>query len=244
MLAQLAGVAKDVSVIKRLTFATSFYPKSMPNYWEHVTYFSALKKEARCQLSPATTKLLMENMTELDGDAFVADEDLVKEITAVRYPGNDAHIGVVLVSSKERCQLCDKSLYIRKDRCSKITLYDDQRGTLPATHYVKYCRNSKCSLQQYYGFYTRGSVGEVYYDKDWASLPFFMSSRETAFTMKMMQRLDTEILIGQLSYKQRADIYNHIHEVENTQDSERLAKFRHNIMAKVILPSLVHIHEN
>ena len=87
-------------------------------------------------------------------------------------------------------------------------------------------------------------MGEVYYDKDWASLPFFMSSRETAFTMKMMQRLDTEILIGQLSYKQRADIYNHIHEVENTQDSERLAKFRHNIMAKVILPSLVHIHEN
>ena len=66
MLAQLAGVAKDVSVIKRLMFATSFYPKSMPNYWEHVTYFSALKKEARCQLSPATTKLLMENMIELD----------------------------------------------------------------------------------------------------------------------------------------------------------------------------------
>ena len=48
--------------------------------------------------------------------------------------------------------------------------------------------------------------------------------------MKMMQRLDTEILIGQLSYKQRADIYNHIHEVENTQ--ERLAKFRYNYYGK------------
>lgn len=101
----------------------------MPNYWEHVTYFSALKKEARCQLSLATTKSLMENMTALDGDAFVADEDLVKEITAVRYPGHDAQIGV-LVSSKERCQLCDKSLYMRKDRCSKVTLYDDQYSTL------------------------------------------------------------------------------------------------------------------
>ena len=119
MLSQLAGVTKDVSVIRRLAFATSFYPESMPNYWEHVTYFSTLKKEARCQLSSATTKLLMENVTEFDGDAFVADEDLVKEITAVEYPGHDAQIGVVLVSSKERCQLCDKSLYIRKDRCSK-----------------------------------------------------------------------------------------------------------------------------
>ena len=83
MLAQLAGIAKDVSVIRRLTFATSFYPKCMPNYWKHVTYFSTLKKEARCQLSPTTTKMLMENMTVLDGDTFVADGYLVQEITAV-----------------------------------------------------------------------------------------------------------------------------------------------------------------
>ena len=100
-MSQLAGVTKDVSVIRRLAFATSFYPKSMPNYWEHMTYFSTLKKEARCQLSPATTKLLMENVTELDGDAFVADEDLVKEITAVKYSGHDAQIRVVLLSSRD-----------------------------------------------------------------------------------------------------------------------------------------------
>lgn len=71
-------------------------------------------------------------------------------------------------------------------------------------------------------------MGEVYYDKDWASLP---SSRETAFTMEMMQHLDAEILIGQLSDKQRADIYNHIHEVENIQ--ERLARSRHDNMVKL-----------
>ena len=52
----------------------------------------------------------------------------------MRRPGNGVQIGVVLISSKERCQLCDKSLYIRKDRCSKVILYDDQHGTLPATH--------------------------------------------------------------------------------------------------------------
>ena len=76
MLAQLAGLAKDVSVIRRLTFASSFYLRSMPNYWEHVTSFGALKKESRCQLSPATTKLLIENMTMLDVDAFASDEAL------------------------------------------------------------------------------------------------------------------------------------------------------------------------
>lgn len=49
------------------------------------------------------------------------------------------------------------------------------------------------------------------YDWDWQSLPYFMSSRETAFAIEMLQRLDSEILIGQISYKQRADIYNDIH---------------------------------
>ena len=98
----------------------------------------------------------------------------------------------------------------------KVTLYDDQHGTLAATHYVKYCRNSTCSLQQYYGFYTEGLV-EVRY-KEWSSLPFFMTSRETAFTMEMMKRLDKEILIGQLSYKQRADLYSYIHEVKNAEE--------------------------
>ena len=37
-----------------------------------------------------------------------------------------------------------------------------------------------------------------------------MSSKETAFSMDLLKRLDAEIVIGQLSYKQRADIYNHV----------------------------------
>ena len=49
------------------------------------------------------------------------------------------------------------------------------------------------------------------YDEDWSTLPYFMSTRETAFSMDMLHRLDKEILIGQISYKQRAEIYNDVH---------------------------------
>ena len=66
-------------------------------------------------------------------------------------------------------------------------------------------------MQQHYGYYTEGDTSKVKYDEDWYALSYFMSTRETAFSMNMLHRLDTEILIGQISYKQRADIYNDIH---------------------------------
>ena len=46
---------------------------------------------------------------------------------------------------------------------------------------------------------------------NWRELPYFISSRETAFEMSMLIKLDADILIGLMSYKQRADVYNYIH---------------------------------
>ena len=47
----------------------------------------------------------------------------------------------------------------------------------------------------------------IIYDEDFHTLLYFMSTRETAFEMAMLKQLDAEILIGQLSYKQRSKIY-------------------------------------
>ena len=38
-----------------------------------------------------------------------------------------------------------------------------------------------------------------------------MSSKETTFSMDLLKRLDSEIVIGQVSYMKRADIYNDVH---------------------------------
>lgn len=211
MFSQLAQLVKDISTVRRLTFATTFYPKSMPNYWERVSSFGTYGRQDKCIISADTTRMVMENMAAIDKEAFDSDEVLLTEIITRSISGEDVQLGVVLISPNEICQLCNKPLYIRKDRSSKVTLYDDQHGTLVATHYVKYCKSSRCSFQQYYSFHTLGIVGEVRYNENWETLPIFMSSRETAFTMEMMKRLDKEILIGQLSYKQRADIYNYVH---------------------------------
>ena len=77
---------------------------------------------------------------------------------------------------------------------------------MPAIHYTRYCRNSGCSFQQHYGYFTHA-----------LELTYFMSSRETGFAMKLLIRFDSECLIGQISYKQATEIYNHYNTYENPE---------------------------
>lgn len=211
MFSVVASSIKDVSVLRRLEFAGSFLPRGMPAYPETLAAFSVTKNESRNSLTPEQALLMVDNLKVVDKEVFKSDEELTKEIVLMKKPGSDAYLGVVLLSSKDRCQSCGAKLHIRGDRGSKVTVYDDRFGTLPGTHYVKYCRKGSCSFQQHYGYFTRGNSKEVKYDEDWSSAPYFMSTRETAISMDLLHRLDTEILVGQISYKQRADIYNDVH---------------------------------
>ena len=137
---------------------------------------------------------------------MATDEDLLQEIITA-----PESTGIILISQNDSCQYCQSILHIRADRPSCVTIYDDSLGTVPSLQYTKYCRRKGCSFQQHYGYHCEGNVGEVTYDNDWFRLPYFLSTRETAFSMEMLRRLDKEILIGQISYKQRADIFNDVH---------------------------------
>lgn len=211
MLSKLSTHIKDPSVLRRAEFAATFYPRSMPSFWNHLASFSLMNKEHRNSLTVEEARQFIENVEVLNKDALSTDLQLTNDIIGMARMGTDTPLGVVLISGKDNCRNCGSKLYVRADCPSTITVYDDSMGTLPGTHYTKYCRSGRCSLQQHYGFYVMGSFSEVRYDEDWATLPYFMSTRETAFTVDMLCRLDKEILIGQVSYKQRADIYNDIH---------------------------------
>ena len=105
--------------------------------------------------------------------------------------------------------LCGSGLLIKADRPSKVTIYTDQFGTTDGTHYRKICKRfcAGCPFVQHYGHYCKdGDV--LHYNEDFHSLEYFMSTRETAFEMALLHQLDAEVLIGQLSYKQRSEIYN------------------------------------
>lgn len=56
---------------------------------------------------------------------------------------------------------------------------------------------------------------------------YFISSQETVFDLQLLVRYDVQLLIGQVSYKQTAEIYNAIHGYDDvkkqcfsTRDSE------------------------
>ena len=99
---------------------------------------------------------------------------------------------------------------VRSDKPSSVVVYDESLGTLPATNFHKYCSKRSMLYTQFYEYYTC-SDSNTYYNDDSTELDYFMSTRETAFSRSLLKCLDAEILIGQLSYKQRAEIYNAIH---------------------------------
>jgi len=192
---------RDMSLVRRLSFAATFYPRSMPTYWESVASFGIAKRQSKNNPTKEHVHTLLENLEIVDREVFTTKEALAQEIVAMPGFGADVPFGIVLISPKECCAICKSRLYIRADRKCSVTIYDDRLGTLPATHFTKYCRKQGCSYQQHYSYSTQGASSEVTYDSDWKSLPYFMSSRETAFSVDMLQRLDTEIVLGQLSYK-------------------------------------------
>jgi hypothetical protein len=227
MLSLASQSIKDASVLRRLEFAAGFLQQDMPNYYEHVLAFALKGKEDRNAINPDQARLLVENIQLLDSGALASEKELVKEITMMKSVGNDAPLGVILISSRANCRICGSKLYIRGDRMSRVIIYDDKLGTQPATHYTRYCRRKGCSLQQHCGYCTLGDSGKIEYDDKWRDEPYFMSSRETAFCMDMLNRLDMEILIGQISYKQRAELYNAIHGYLGNGAEKRYIKTLH-----------------
>ena len=67
---------------------------------------------------------------------------------------------------------------------------------------------------QYYGFYTLGDESEVVYDDHYFKLPYFVASHMTVFETNLLSHLTADLLLGQISYQQGADIYNYTHRCE------------------------------
>lgn len=199
---------QDISVLRRVIFAVGYLPEDMPLYWEVVAQF------ASSDIKPDSIKIAVENLKMINNKVFSSDYELAKEIHGL-YPNPvssklPSPLGIVLISSKSACRLCGDILLLRSDRPSNITAYTDSWGTAICTQYHKFCRNFRkgCSLQQYYG-YSSEKNGVQLYDKDWSTQKYFISSNDTAFELTFLKRLDAELLLGQISYSQSAEIFNY-----------------------------------
>lgn len=207
MLSSVSKIIKDPSVLRRLLFAVSQLPNDLPNYWNIAVQFATCGNQS--YLTPDQAKVLVENLHELDAKAFDTDRELLQQLMELQVSASKPPIGLILISSNKECLLCGSQLQLRKDRCAPLIVYDDIIGTIPASHFHKYCTNRGCGLTQYYGYHTIDS--SVYFDSNWDQLPFFISSRESAFSLSLMKRFNAEVVVGQLSFKQCAEVYNYTH---------------------------------
>lgn len=207
MLTALSKHVKDVSVLRRLLFAISQLPHDLPDLWKVALEFATRGMDDKIENS-TTIQLILKNLQKMDPTAFQDDKTLFFELIAT--PSSKA-LGVVLMPRMTNCLICGNTLQLRKDRTASVVIYDDSIGTIAGSHYHKACKNRTCGYTQYYGYYTLKGSTQVYANRDWECLPYFVSSRETVFSKLTMQRFETEILLGQLSFKQCAEIFNQMH---------------------------------
>ena len=206
----VAAQVKDVTVFRRMQFAAAYLPEEMPHYWEIVTSFANKNQTDKVVVTSETTRVLIENLQFLGSKLFSMDLDLTKELITMEYGADRKQIGIPLIPPQKQCQKCNGNLLLRCDRPSRISLYTEAYGTVPATHYHKYCNNyyKGCTFSQHYGFHKSPGEENTSYDSNCMDLPYFVSSQETAFEVSMLKHFDAELLLGQISYKQKADIYN------------------------------------
>ena len=122
-------------------------------------------------------QVLLEKIDFLDHNAFRSDTALQKEL--IDQEGFEGHpLGIVLISTKNTCKLCQSSLQVRSDRPRYSVIYNDSLGTVSGSHFRKYCRNSwkGCPFMQHYSFHMVGVNSEPTYDYDCLELPFFIKS--------------------------------------------------------------------
>ena len=133
------SVVKDVSVLRRMMFATAYLPEELPNYWDIIASFSCIGSKSN--ITSDKVKLLMENLQIINKEAFTTDLKLTRELL---HGGSSLKpLGIALITEKQVCCKCGGRLLLRHDRPTRVTLYTESIGTIPATHYHKFCQNQR-----------------------------------------------------------------------------------------------------
>lgn len=205
---------QDPKTVRRLLFAVSYLPEDIPQYWAILSDFVC--KDLSKPLSASDLQTAVDNLKFLyEVAGFASDIELATEIQSLplNTAGATNPIGIILISKNNKCKKCDSKLLVRGDRPSRVTVYTEIFGTVPGTHYRKFCSNSRkgCNFTQHYGYSADGSLSGVVYDDDWRAAKYFVSTSETAFELSFLEKYDADLLIGQVSYSQKAEIYNFTH---------------------------------
>lgn len=218
MLGEILKNFNDFSAVRRGLFFINSVPKVVPNFIDHLANFASRGFKRRRSSGPEGSQNvsngeaianLSSNLITLFPDLKKKEEELWQELHEFSIEQNEHGLGAVLVSEKTHCRLCGKVLHVKSSRISEVLVYDDVKGTFIASKIPKVCCNRKCQLTQHYGYYSVGN--DKFYDEDWDTNEFLLSTARTAFSISLLKKFEYEILIAKMSFKEKAEIYNSVH---------------------------------
>ena len=115
---------------------------------------------------------------------------------------------IFLVPSSKNCPICNKVMTLDKNKVS-ITYYDDEIGANEGWRYKRKCRS--CNLTDFGSFYSASRLRYLNMtnneekDEQW-----FLSLEDTAFSKKMFEKYNFEVLVGTMTFKSKCDIFNKV----------------------------------
>ena len=155
-----------------------------------------------------------QNATSLELDQFQAEaENIIRKIELC-----DAVVKKIIVSKLTHCRECNSKLQIKQRNPKLITLYNSSEGTEHAEKYTKFCRI--CSIYEHAGYYSKDDK-RIIDMANYHRYEIILSTDETAFSKKMLETYQWELVIGQISFLTKANIYNRTFGYEKTTSRKK-----------------------
>ena len=212
MLGQLLQGVKDFSVIWTALYFVKNIPRTLPDFANRLYKFATNGNEEWLDRN-----MTSEQLTAMTGNLlsfYIAknEETLWAELHGSSLKDGKYGLGVVLISEKESRHSCGNVLVAKFTKAVNVIVYHKACGTFMGCRVPKVCHNKYCQMIQHYGYYT--VEANKFYDEDWEKQEYFLSKGKMAFDMKLLHKFEVEVLIGKLSFKEKADIYNEVHGCE------------------------------
>lgn len=134
-------------------------------------------------------RMCVENLQEMDAAVFQTYDDSIQELIACK-DQKGRPLGLILISQNNSCLLCNSKLLVGKDWPSPVIVYGDKLGSLHCSHYHNIVRTGFVVLWHY--TLQRNESTTVLYNSYWDSY-YFVSFRETVFSMAMLLKCKAEI---------------------------------------------------
>lgn len=176
--------------------------QGFPNYWSVVTQFASQGSQS---LQPQSVKIAVDNLVSVDEKAFLQTSSWrMKSTHCVWVPPIQIHLASFLFPRTLAVHSVAVNYWF--ETIEEVTSHWILRDSCwqPLSNCPKVPKG--CSFRQYYGYSSQGSQSTVYYDVNWVEHEHFISTSGTAFEMSLLRKFDTELLLGQISYNQMADI--------------------------------------